>query len=395
MTSLISPEQTFPLLAFVGVGAASSIWLEQNKRWAAGLGGPVVALVLAMVLSNVGVIPTQAPAYDVVDDYLVPVAIPLLLFRAHLGRIFRETGPLLATFHVAAVGSMVGAFLAAALFRGAFEQVPELAGIMAASYIGGAVNFVALRDTYSVPASLTNPLLVADNFIMSAMFAALLVMAGSRWMRQRYPHPHSSAGDATDSRELAARHWRRKEISLLDLAAGLGLALAITATAMTLTAWVKQAVPSVILRSLVGNPFLLITGLTVLVTTLGHRWVERIQGAEDVGMYLLYLFFFVIGVRADLVEVVRNVPVLFLFCLVMALTNLVFTLGVGRMLRMNLEELLLAVNATLGGAPSAAAMAIARGWSALVLPGLLAGLWGYVIGTFLGLVTTEVLRRVF
>jgi len=86
--------------------------------------------------------------------------------------------------------------------------------------------------------------------------------------------------------------------------------------------------------------------------------------------------------------------VLFSFCLVMAATNLVFTLGVGRLLRLNLEELLLGVNATLGGPPSAAAMAISKGWSALVLPGVLAGLWGYIIGTFIGILVTETLRRI-
>ena len=98
-------------------------------------------------------------------------------------------------------------------------------------------------------------------------------------------------------------------------------------------------------------------------------------------------------IAADLIEVVTKVPILFLFCLVMAVTNLVFTLIAGKLLRLNLEELLLSVNATLGGAPSAAAMAISRGWSNLVLPGLLAGIWGYVIGTFVGIVVTEALLK--
>jgi uncharacterized membrane protein len=96
-----------------------------------------------------------------------------------------------------------------------------------------------------------------------------------------------------------------------------------------------------------------------------------------------------------LIEVVTRVPILFLFCLVMAVTNLIFTLVVGKLLGLNLEELLLSVNATLGGAPSAAAMAISRGWSNLVLPGLLAGIWGYVIGTFVGIVVAEILLKWF
>lgn len=111
-------------------------------------------------------------------------------------------------------------------------------------------------------------------------------------------------------------------------------------------------------------------------------------------MYLLYLFFFVIGLSADLWQVIFNMPSLFGFCLVMAVTNLLVTLGLGRLFKLPLEELLVSVNATLGGPPSAAAMAIAKGWSSLVLPGLLVGIWGYVIGTSLGILMTEMLMRI-
>ena len=48
-------------------------------------------------------------------------------------------------------------------------------------------------------------------------------------------------------------------------------------------------------------------------------------------------------------------------------------------------ELAVAVNATLGGPPSAAAMAISAGWTRLVLPALLMGLLGYAVGTPLGI----------
>ena len=150
-----------------------------------------------------------------------------------------------------------------------------------------------------------------------------------------------------------------------------------------------------LVRAVVGNPYVLITLLSVAAATLLHRRMEKINGSEELGAYLLYTFFFVIGLPADLVAVVTNVPVMFAFCLVIALVNLVVTLGLGKLLGLNLEELLMCVNATLGGAPSAAAMAIAKGWSKLVLPGLLVGIWGYVIGTFLGVLLGETLRLWF
>ena len=393
MRFLITPENVWPIWAVIIAGTATCIYLEQTRKWAAQISGPVLALLIGMVLSNCKVMPTSSASYDVIEDYLVPAAIPLLLFRANLVRILRETGPMFLAFHIASAGTVIGAFLAGFLFRGAFDRVPEVAGIMTGSYIGGAVNFVAIKDSYQVSENLTNPLLVADNFIMAGMFAALLVIAGSKLFRRFYPHPHSLAGDKEDVAALAARHWRRKEIALLDIAQALAIAFTVAAISIQVTGLLKAQVESKIVQSIFANPFVLITALSVSVTTIFHRWTEKIQGAEDLGMYLLYLFFFVIGLKADLVVVVTKVPVLFLFCLVIALSNLVFTLVAGKILRQNLEELLLSVNASLGGAPSAAAMAISRGWSNLVLPGLLAGIWGYVIGTFVGVVVTEILKK--
>lgn len=390
---MIAADQTWLLLACIAAGAAVSIGLEQRYRWAARVGGPVLALGIAMILSNGRVIPWNAPAYDVVDDYLVPMAIPLLLLRANVRRILRDSGSMLAAFHVAALGTLVGAALAGGLFRGVVPRLPEVTGIMAASYIGGSVNFVGVRNSYAVEPELSNPLIVADNFIMAVMFGVLILLAGSRWFRRHYPHPHSLGEETGDAAARVAGHWRRKEMSLLDLAQALGLAVGVAAVGMTLAGMMKARLTSPFALALVANPFVLITLLTVAVTTLGHRWTESIRGGDELGMFLLYLFFFVLGVRADLIAVVRNVPVLFAFCLVMAVANLAVTLALGRLLRLNLEDLLLAVNATLGGAPSAAAMAISRGWSALVLPGLLVGLWGYVIGTPLGIAVVEVLRR--
>src|SRR5688572_18150444 len=391
MTSLIQPGDAWWLWAAMISGVAVCIYLEQNFKWAAKTSGPVLALLIGMVLSNSRLLPTGAPAYDVVDDFLVPIAIPLLLFRANVVRIVRESGPMFRAFHVAALGTVIGAFAAGFIFRGMFPRVPEVAGIMTASYVGGGVNFVAVSRSYEVNAELTNPLLVADNFIMAGFFAVLFIIAGNRWFLKRYAHPHSV--ESADAAALAAKHWQRKEIALLDIAQALAIAVVIAAVSIKATGAIKAATPNKFVYSIFGNPFVLITILTVTLTTVCHRWTERIQGSDELGVYLLYIFFFVIGLRADLWLVLLKIPALFGFCLVMAVANLAFTLIVGRLLKLNLEELLLAVNATLGGPASAGAMAISKGWSSLVLPAILAGLWGYIIGTFVGILVAEILMR--
>lgn len=395
---LLAADDTWTLWAIILVGVALSIYLEQTYRWAAKLSGPVLCLVAAMLLTNLKIMPADAPAYALVNEYLVPIAIPLLLFRADVFRIVRTTGSMFLAFHVSVLGTILGAMLAAVLFLGVFHQVPQVTGIMTGSYSGGAVNFFAVKNSFEVSDNLTNPLLVADNFIMAGMFIVLLGIAGSTFFRRYYPHPHSMAEDTEESQSLAARYWKPKKVSLLDIAKALAIALVIAAVSSKLSVWIKpqpgqaqEAQAALFVREIIGNQFVLITFFSVLAATLLRGRLEKIGGAEELGAYLLYIFFFVIGLPADLVTVVLNVPMMFLFCLVIALVNLAVTLSLGRLLRLNLEELVLCVNATLGGAPSAAAMAIAKGWPKLVLPSLLVGIWGYVIGTLLGIVVGKML----
>ena len=246
-------------------------------------------------------------------------------------------------------------------------------------------------QSYKLSPSVTTPLLVADNFIMAGVFVALLLICGSRWARRWFPHPHTVS--AVDSRELAAAHWRRKEISLFDIAASLAVAVTILACAYATSQAVRNALGETALGQLAGNLFVHITAWSTLVATVFHGWLQRLQGSEELGGYLLYLFLFVIGLPADIWLVIKQGPLLFVFCLIMAIMNMLFMYVLGRLFRLNLEECALAVNASIGGPTTAAAMAVSMGWSKLVLPALLAGLWGYTIGTAVGLMVGELIRQ--
>lgn len=393
MDSLISPDNTWALWAIIIVGTTTAIWLEQTYKWAAKVSGPVLALLLAMILSNLRIMPTAAPSYAFVGDFLVPLAIPLLLLRANLFRIAKETGWMFVAFHICILGTVLGAALATLLLRGKFEQLAEIAGIMTASYSGGGVNFFAVRESFDVSENLTNPLLVADNFIMAGMILLLLAIAGSTWFGRYYPTPHSAGTTNDAATTTASEHWRPKMIGLIDIAKCFAIALSVVACAQQAQVLVEHYSTSSVASSIFGNMFVLITFFAMLVATCFHRLVDKINGAEELGSFMLYVFLFAIGLPADLMTVLQNVPLLFLFCLIMAMTNLAVTLLLGKLLRIDLEELLVCVSATLGGPPTAVALAIAKGWDKLIVPALLVGIWGYVIGTFLGVVVGELLQE--
>ena len=86
MNTLVRPENTWVLMSVMLLAVAASIYLEQRYVWASRITGAVIALVIALVLVNTGVIPAHAELYDdVVWGYAVPIAIPLLLLCRRSG----------------------------------------------------------------------------------------------------------------------------------------------------------------------------------------------------------------------------------------------------------------------------------------------------------------------
>ena len=109
---LIQEDDVWGLLAVLCLSVGLSIWLEQTYKWASKVSGPVIALVLAMVMANVGIIPVNSTLYDdIVWSYILPLGIPLLLLQCNLKKIWRDTGKMLIVWIFAAVGTTISAFV--------------------------------------------------------------------------------------------------------------------------------------------------------------------------------------------------------------------------------------------------------------------------------------------
>ena len=131
--------------------------------WGRKYSGVMLLIAAAVLLANLRIIPTAAPTYDVVWDYLVPIAIPLLLFQANLKRIIRESGPTLIGFVIGSAGVVAGVVIGVTLLDlGSAEA--ELGGIFTGTYIGGSLNFAAVAEASQLQ----------DGSILAAAVAAVI-----------------------------------------------------------------------------------------------------------------------------------------------------------------------------------------------------------------------------
>lgn len=364
-------------MAFVAFG----LWAETHS-WGQKLGGPLLLLAISMAASNLGLIPYSAPLYGTVAGFLVPLAIPLLLMRADLRTIFRESGPMLLAFGLATVATVAGALVGFRLVdMGPLSA--QIAGTITSSYIGGSLNFVATAEAVGIrDSSIYVAGLSAD--AVGAVFFLLLLMSlpAMAFVRRAMPSQYiDQASGASVRFEAESAVHQSAGFRLEGAALGLALALLICASAMFLSEWLG-------LESLF---ILIITLLALLVANFAKPLVTRVRSDFELGTLFMYVFFACIGAGANLGEVLGAALPIIAFILVMVVVHLGLLVTIGRMLRLDLAEVLIASNACILGPAPAAALAASKGWQPLVAPGILVGMLGYAIATFIGVALTALL----
>lgn len=391
MDTWIKADDTLLLWAFVMLAATAAVVMEQRAGWAAKVPGAVTALLIALAASNFGLIPTDAPVYDAVWGYIVPLAIPLLLFQLDIRSVFRESRRLLLLFAISSAGTVVGVMAGFALLKDRIPELDKVAGMIAASYTGGGVNFAAMTAKLEPSKDITSAAVVADNLMMACYFLILITLAVSGFARRVWGSPYSNqVSQAADGRNQAAEFWKPKAISLESMALSLGGAILLVAVSFTVSKFLKGILSAdgnialEMLFALLTDKYLLLTTLTFAAIWLLPKQTAKLNGSQELGMYCIFLFFVVIGVPASIPLILQNTPLLFVFTLTVAVVNLAVTLLAGKLLKYSIEEVVLACNANIGGPTTAAALAIGQGWRALVGPILVIGTAGYIVGNYIG-----------
>lgn len=365
---LISPQDQWGTWTALFATGAFGIWSEKTKIGST-LSGALVSTLVGLAASNLGIVSCEAPAYKVVLEFLLPLAVPLLLFRADLRRVVQSTGTLLLAFLIGSVATTVGTVVAYLLvpMRSLGQDSWKIAAALMGRHIGGAVNYVAISEALGVSPSVLAAGLAADNVICAVYFTTLFALAS------RIPaEPSPSTSDATENIESEPGN----KLPVFQTATALAVSFAICKAGSFVTKYF--GIP--------GGSLPAITAIVViLATAFPKQFGQLAPSGEAMALILMQVFFTVVGTSGSIWNVISTAPSIFLFALVQIAVHLALILGLGKLFRFDLKVLLIASNANVGGPTTACGMATAKGWSSLIIPGILAGIFGIAIATFLGI----------
>ncbi|MDT9599766.1 DUF819 family protein [Sphingosinicella rhizophila] len=369
--------------------------IERHSSWKIFRFLPPLVLVYftPILLTNLYVIPTSAPLYLGLAQYLLPALIVLLLVNIDLPKSVRILGKGFFLLMIATGGVMAGAVVSYTIVH------PWLAGdswkgfgALAGSWIGGTGNMAAVAEMLGTRPEQFGLVVMADGLLFAFWLPVLL---GSRNFADRFnawARVPASRLAALEESTSASEDALAPAPSMLDY-----LYLALVAVTVTWIADVLSPIVQTYVSSrapLVGDAvtvqawrILLVTTIALVISVLPG---VRLRGANEIASVLIYVYAASIGARAVFTNL-AEAPVFLLGAAIWILIHGIICVIGARILRVDLQTAAIASAANIGGVASAPIVA-AHLRAALVPVSILMAIVCYSVANYLAFFTAHLAR---
>ena len=363
--------------------------IEAFKRWTVvqKIGTVVLAYAVGIIASLCGVFhfadPTIGATFSKLQSTImnvaVPLAIPLMLFNCDFKlwtkSLPKTTWALVTGLAAVLIASISGYFI----FRNSVPEIAKVTGMMAGIYTGGTMNFNALGAALNVDRSVM-AIVLAFQMVITTPYIFFLLGGGYKIFRKLLPYKDITHKGRMDEDEVETNDVENYRgmfekrnfigmmkglgLSVIFLAVGAGLALLITGTLNELVVILTITTLSIIasffkpIRELpktfeLGMFFILI--FSVIVASMFD--INSVNGGSlYIGGFVLWIIGISVGLHLLLCRIAKVSGDLFCVCQVGLLCSPPFV------------------------PPIAGAMKNKK----VLISGIVVGLVGYAIGTYLG-----------
>lgn len=369
--------------------------IEGFKRWkwVQTLGTVVLAYAVGIIASLCGVFHFQDPEVAVsfskmqsmMMNVAVPLAIPLMLFNCDFKlwtKALPKTAWALVGGIVAVLVSVVSGYF---IFRNHIPEPAKVSGMMTGIYTGGTMNFNALGASLGVDKSVM-AIVLAFEMVITTPYIFFLLGGGYKIFRKLLPFKDITCKGRTDENIETAdvenyqgmlekkNFWGMLKglgLSVVFLAIGAGLALLITGK----------------LNELV----VILTITTLAIIASFFKKVRELPKTFELGMFFILVFSVIVASMFDINSVNGGSLYIGGFVLWIMVMSMLLHLIFCRVAKVSGDLFCVSQVALLCSPPFVPPIVGAMKNKKVLISGIVVGLVGYAIGTYLGVLLAWVL----
>jgi uncharacterized membrane protein len=370
--------------------------IEGFKRWTIvqKIGTVVLAYAAGIIASLCGVFEFATPeitsSFEKVQKLMmnvaVPLAIPLMLFNCDFKlwtKALPKTAWALVTGLVAILVSVVSGYF---IFRNHVPDTANVSGMMTGIYTGGTMNFTALGNALQVEKTVIS-IVLAFEMVITTPYIFFLLGGGYKIFRKILPYKDITHKGRMDEDEVETNDvenyrgmfekknfWGMMKglgLSFVFLAIGAGLAMLITGT----------------LNDLV----VILTITTLAIIASFFKKVRELPKTFELGMFFILIFSVIVASMFDINSVRGKSLYIGGFVGWIMLMSVTLHLILCRIAKVSGDLFCVSQVGLLCSPPFVPPVAGAMKNKKVLISGIVIGLIGYAVGTYMGTLVAIVL----
>ena len=365
------------------------IFLFKRYKIARQVGTVIIAYAIGIVLALFGLIPVgeavEAESMKSIQSWIqnltVPIAIPLMLFNCDF-KLWTKSLPKTIAALIGGIISIIVAVVSAFfIFRNAgINELDKIAAMMTSIYTGGTMNFYALGAALNV-----NPTTIALTYTFEMLVTFPLIMflvaGGYRFFRKLLPFEDKST--TLENTELSEIETNGIEnyggmtnqkvfprmmlgllVSIVFLGVGAGL--------------------SILMLGKLNELVIILTITTLAIGASFFKKIRQLPKTFELGMFFILMFSVVVASQFDIYSINMSAVNIGLFVLYVMFVSVIIHIIFSRITKVPGDLFTVAHVGLLCSPPFIPPIVGAMKNKKVLISGIVIGLVGYAVGTYLG-----------
>ena len=363
--------------------------IEGFKRWKVvqKIGTVVLAYAVGIIASLCGVFDFATPEAAVsfsklqstIMSVAVPLAIPLMLFNCDF-KLWTKSLPKTSWALVTGIAAVIVASLSGYfIFRNNVPEIAKVTGMMAGIYTGGTMNFNALGAALNVDRSVM-AIVLAFQMVITTPYIFFLLGGGYKIFRKLLPYKDVTHRGRTDEDEVATNDVENyrgmfEKKNFLGMMKGLGLSVCFLAVGAGLALLITGTLNELVV-------ILTITTLSIIASFF--KKVRELPKTFELGMFFILIFIVIVASMFDINSVNGGSLYIGGFVLWIIGVSVALHLLLCRVAKVSGDLFCVCQVGLLCSPPFVPPIAGSMKNKKVLISGIVVGLVGYAIGTYLG-----------